>query len=151
MSNGTVRPIIPALAGIYPKLSELSYLLLRVTAGLMLLPHVYPKFLVGPAAVAANAMAKRGMEPALGFAYGSMIIETAAGVCIALGLLTRPMALLAAIEFMFIAKSHSNAGWLVSGTQNGAEYVFLWLVVFIFILIRGGGPYSVDRLLGKEV
>ena len=61
------------------------------------------------------------------------------------------MALLAAIEFMFIAKSHSNAGWLVSGTQNGAEYVFLWLVVFIFILIRGGGPYSVDRLLGKEV
>ena len=151
MSIQTVRPVIPALARSYPWLSEWAYLLLRVTAGLMLIPHIWVKVGFGPAAVAANVMAKRGLEPAIAFAYGSIILESIAAVCITLGLLTRPAALLAVIEFVVITKSHSNAGWLVSGTQNGAEYVFLWLIVFVFILIRGGGPYSVDALLGREV
>ena len=151
MSNGKMRPVLPALARFYPLLNEWAYLLLRITAGLMLIPHVWLKVGFGPTAVAANVMAKRGLEPALGFAYGAIIIESIAAFCITAGLFTRPAALLMAIEFIVITKSHFNSGWLVSGTQNGAEYVFLWLIVFIFILIRGGGPYSVDALLGREV
>ena len=53
------------------------------------------------------------------------------------------------IEFLIIVKSHLNAGWSVGA--GGAEFAFLWLVALIYILIRGGGPYSVDAMLGKEV
>jgi hypothetical protein len=43
----------------YPQAAELAYALLRVAAGLMLIPHVWPKLLAGPTAVAANVMARR--------------------------------------------------------------------------------------------
>jgi putative oxidoreductase len=151
MSNQTTQPLFPSLAKSYSWLNEWAYLLLRVTAGLMLIPHIWLKVGFGPAAVAANVMAKRGLEPAIGFAYGSIIVESIAAVGITLGLFTRPAALLAVIEFIVITRSHLNAGWMVSGPQNGAEYVFLWLVVFVFIMMRGGGPYSVDAFLRREV
>jgi uncharacterized membrane protein YphA (DoxX/SURF4 family) len=37
----------------------------------------------------------------------------------------------------------------MAGAQ-GAEFPFIWLVVLIFILVRGGGPYSLDHRLGWE-
>jgi putative oxidoreductase len=141
------RPLIPALGKIYPHASEWGYLLLRLTAGLMLIPHVWPKLVAGPAAIATNVMARRGVEPALVAAYLAIIVELVGAVCITLGLFTRVVAALLVIEFLVIVKVHSVAGWMA----QGAEFPFLWLIVFIFILIRGGGRYSVDRMLGWEV
>jgi putative oxidoreductase len=141
------RPLIPALGRIYPHASEWGYLLLRLTAGLMLIPHVWPKLVAGPAAIATNVMARRGVEPALVAAYLAIIVELVGAVCITLGLFTRVVAALLVIEFLVIVKVHSVAGWMA----QGAEFPFLWLIVFIFILIRGGGRYSVDRMLGWEV
>jgi putative oxidoreductase len=141
------RPLIPALGKIYPHASEWGYLLLRLTAGLMLIPHVWPKLVAGPAAIATNVMARRGVEPALVAAYLAIIVELVGAVCITLGLFTRVVAALLVIEFLIIVKVHSVAGWMA----QGAEFPFLWLIVFIFILIRGGGRYSVDRMLGWEV
>jgi putative oxidoreductase len=34
---------------------------------------------------------------------------------------------------------------------GGYEYVLLIGVVLLAIAMRGGGPYSVDRLIGKEL
>jgi putative oxidoreductase len=147
--TGRTRPVIPALNGIYPQATEWAYLLLRVTAGLMLLPHVWPKLMMGPAAVAANMMAKRGVEPAMVAAWLAIIVELGGAIFITLGLFTRPIALLVAIEFVVIAKTHLVFGWGAGG--GGAEYVILWLIVFLFILARGGGPYSLDAKLGREV
>jgi putative oxidoreductase len=141
------RPLIPALGRIYPHASEWGYLLLRVTAGLMLIPHVWPKLVAGPAAIATNVMARRGVEPALVAAYLAIIVELVGAVCITLGLFTRVVAALLVIEFLVIVKVHSVAGWM----GPGAEFPFLWLIVLIFILIRGGGRYSADRMLGWEV
>jgi putative oxidoreductase len=141
------RPLIPALGKIYPHASQWGYLLLRLTAGLMLIPHVWPKLVAGPAAIATNVMARRGVEPALVAAYLAIIVELVGAVCITLGLFTRVVAALLVIEFLIIVKVHSVAGWMA----QGAEFPFLWLIVFIFILFRGGGRYSVDRMLGWEV
>ena len=58
------RPMIPALAGTYAKAEPWAYLLLRVVAGAMLIAHGWPKLMAGPAAIAANVMARRGIEPA---------------------------------------------------------------------------------------
>ena len=49
----------------YPQAAEWAYVLLRVAAGLMLIPHVWPKLMAGPTAIAANVMARRGLEPSL--------------------------------------------------------------------------------------
>jgi putative oxidoreductase len=143
------RQLIPALGRLYPQASEWAYVLLRVTAGLMLIPHVWPKLMAGPAAVASNVMVRRGVEPALLAAYLAITLEVVGAICITLGLFTRAVAALLVIEFLVIVKVHSTTGWMAS--VQGAEFPFLWLIVLIFILIRGGGPYSVDRKLGWEI
>jgi putative oxidoreductase len=97
----------------------------------------------------ANAMARRGIEPALLAAYLVIITEVLGAICITVGFLTRLVAALLVIEFLVIVKVHSAAGWMASA--QGAEFPFIWLIVFVFILLRGGGPYSVDRKLGWEI
>jgi putative oxidoreductase len=149
MTAATPRPLVPGLAKIYPEATEWAYLLLRVVAGLMLIPHVWPKLMAGPSAVAANAMARRGIEPALLAAYLIIITEVLGAICITVGFLTRLVAALLVIEFLVIVKVHSAAGWMASA--QGAEFPFIWLIVFVFILLRGGRPYSVDRKLGWEI
>jgi putative oxidoreductase len=141
--------LVPALARYYPQGSEWGYLLLRVTAGLMLIPHVWPKLMMGPAAVAAGVMTRRGVEPALAAAYAVIILEVVGAICITLGLFTRPIALLLVLEFIVIVKVHAVGGWGVG--SGGSEFAFLWMIVYVFIMLRGGGPYSLDAKLGKEV
>jgi putative oxidoreductase len=36
-------------------------------------------------------------------------------------------------------------------TTRGYEYVLMWGLVAFAIALRGGGPYSLDRKLGKEL
>ncbi len=90
-----------------------------------------------------------GIEPALLAAYLVIITEVLGAICITVGFLTRLVAALLVIEFLVIVKVHSAAGWMASA--QGAEFPFIWLIVFVFILLRGGGPYSVDRKLGWEI
>ena len=35
-------------------------------------------------------------------------------------------------------------------TNKGIEYALLWLALCTAIFFRGGGRYSLDRLIGKE-
>jgi putative oxidoreductase len=141
----------PGLGGIYDGLADWGYPLLRITAGLMLLPHVWPKFMTAGAAGVATGLARRGIEPALAFAYLIMFVELVGGICIAIGFLTRPFALLCLIEMIVIAiKAHLPNGWFFSVQGGGGEFPVMWAILFLIILIRGGGPYSVDRALGKE-
>jgi len=142
----------PALGGIYEGLADWAYVLLRITAGLMLLPHAWPKFMVaGAKGVAANTLARRGIEPALPLAILIMFLESVGAICIAIGFLTRPFALLLLIEMLFITfKVQWPNGWFFSAQGGGAEFTVMWAALFLIILIRGGGPYSVDRAIGKE-
>ena len=59
------------------------------------------------------------------------------------------MAIMLVVEFAVIVYQHfpNGYGW----TSRGYEYPLLWGLLFLAIAIRGGGPYSVDRLLGREV
>ena len=141
----------PGLGGFYEGLADWAYPLLRVTAGLMLLPHVWPKFVSFGAAGVAGSLARRGIEPALPFAYLIMFVELVGGICIAIGFLTRPFALLCLIEMIVIAvKAHLPNGWSFTVQGGGGEFPVMWAILFLIILIRGGGHYSVDRAIGKE-
>lgn len=150
MSMDGNRHVIPALGRIYPQAEEWAYVLLRVVAGLMLIPHVWPKLMAGPAAVAANVMVRRGVEPAYVAAWLAIIVELGGAILITLGLFTRAMAALLIIEFLVIVKVHAvGGGWGVG--SGGAEFPFLWLIVFVYILARGGGPCSIDRKMAREI
>ena len=65
MSNSDHRPrlLIPALAPFYAIVERLSYPIIRVTAGLMLLPHGWPK-LFGGLERFAEGLERRGFERA---------------------------------------------------------------------------------------
>jgi putative oxidoreductase len=122
----------------------------RIVVGAMFLMHVSAKFKVGAAAVAANVFAKNGLEPALGWAYVVMFIEVVGGSCLILGLFTRFVAAVLAIEMLIaLLFVHLPKGYPAGG--GGYEYVLLIGAVCFVFAIRGGGPYSVDRFLGKTL
>jgi len=148
--QGQTKLIYPGLAGFYEKMMPIAATLVRVVVGIMFLMHVSVKFKIGAAAVAANVMAKSGLEPALGFAYVAMALELIGGVCLIIGLFTRFFAAALAIEMLIaLIFYHLPKGYAAGG--GGYEYVLLIGVVCFTIAMRGGGPYSVDAKIGKEL
>jgi putative oxidoreductase len=146
------KPVISALAPLYGKSSDLSYLVVRVTAGGMLLVHGITKLTTSTiAAFAAGSMARRGIEPAIPAAYAVWFLETVGAICIILGLFTRVFAAAIGFEFLiiiFYANGPMGFGWTRPG--GGWEYPLFWGLIILAIGLRGGGPYSLDRKLGWE-
>jgi putative oxidoreductase len=148
-TGGTTRLVWPSLGKFYASFFEIVYALLRVIIGYILFMHGWGKLGAGAAAI-AGSMAKNGLEPASAFAYAAMFLETVGAACLILGLFTRFFAAALAIE-MAIAflVVHFPKGFAAG--QGGFEYVLLIGIVLLVIAIRGGGPYSVDRAIGKEL
>ncbi|HZQ75376.1 MAG TPA: DoxX family protein [Burkholderiales bacterium] len=143
-----MKLLIPQLKPFYDAVEPLSYVLVRLTAGLMIIPHGWPKLMAGLGPTAANALAKRGIEPAEPLAVVLILLETLGGLCVALGLFTRFFALGIAIEMAVIAHVYwPKFGW----TGPGYEYALMWCLVMIAIALRGGGPWSLDRAIGREL
>lgn len=42
-------------------------------------------------------------------------------------------------------------GFAFSAQGGGYEYPLMWGLLVFAIALRGGGPYSVDRAIGKEL
>ena len=148
--RGEAKLLYPQLGSFYDTWRDISYTLVRIVVGVIMVVHVWGKFKVGAGAVAANAMTKYGLEPALGFAYAAMFLESVGGVCLIIGLFTRFFAAALAIEMLIaLFAAHWARGFLVS--QGGYEFVLLLGAVCFAIAIRGGGPYSVDNAIGKEL
>src|SRR2546423_1401464 len=114
----------------------------------MILPHGWPKLMAGIGPTAANALMKRGIAPAEPLAVVLITLETLGGLCVALGLFTRFWAAAITIE-MAVIVSHPppKIGW----TERGYEYPLMWGLVMFAIALRGGGPYSLDRAIGREL
>jgi putative oxidoreductase len=152
MSNtaGTPRLLFPGLAGFYESVSELWYPMIRITIGAILFMHGWIK-VTGPGLAGVTGyFTKQGMEPAALFAMAAIFLETIGALCIVVGLFTRFFAAAIAIElgiaFLFV---HFPNGFGIG--KGGYEYVLLLGIVMFAIALRGGGPYSVDRMIGKEL
>src|SRR5690242_5826250 len=146
----TTQPklLFPGLRPLYAWAEPISWALIRITAGLMLIPHGWPKLMMGVDATAQMALVKRGIQPAEPLAVILIAIETLGGLCVALGLFTRFWAVAAAIEMTVIVYHHlPKFGW----TGPGYEYPLFWGLVMFAIALRGGGPYSLDRRIGREL
>ncbi len=156
MSNETsqVRPIIPALAPLHRGLSGLSYPMIRLFAGLFLMPHGAQKLfgLFGGGGLQATAdgfASGLGLEPGLFFAVLVGGTEFFGGLFLALGFLTRPAAVAVAILMaVAVIKVHLPNGFF--WTSGGFEYPLLWGLIALALAFRGGGELSVDRAIGRE-
>jgi putative oxidoreductase len=144
--------IVPPLAGFYAGVESLAWPLVRFVVGAWLMPHGAQKLFGlfgGSAAGTAQFFAKIGIEPALAMAYVVGGIEFFGGLLIAIGLLTRPAAVAAAV-MLAVAAFHVHLGNGFFWPKGGFEYPMMWMFLCIAIALRGGGALSVDRTLGRE-
>ncbi|MGA2565481.1 MAG: DoxX family protein [Pseudolabrys sp.] len=136
--------LFPGLAGFYAAVSDLWYPMIRITVGACLYVHVWPK-LHNPSGIAAF-LAKAGFVPGTFFAYAAIFLETIGATCVILGLFTRFFAAAIAIELACITFIYMPPqGW------GRMEPTFIWGIVMFAIALRGAGPYSLDRKIGKEL
>ena len=150
----TTQYVIPPLAPIYDRLQGLSWLLLRGFYGYFFMPHGAQKLfgLFGGAGLAKTAVgfAKNGFDPGMFWASYIGGLEFFGGFLMLIGLFTRPVAALL-FGFMFVAATYATVGNGYFWSKGGIEMPILLSVLAVVILIRGGGPYSVDRLIGREL
>ncbi len=150
MAQAEAKLLYPGLSGFYAAVLPIAATLVRIVVGIMFLMHVSTKFKMGAGAVSANVFAKNGLEPALMWTYVVMFIELVGGVFLIIGLFTRFVAAVLAIEMLVaLLFVHLPKGYAAGG--GGYEYVLLIGAVCFAIAMRGGGPYSVDRFIGKEL
>jgi putative oxidoreductase len=147
--NNDTRLLIPGLAGFYAAMEPIAYTIVRVVFGVIMILHGWPKVFTAGLDRIGTAFATNYGLP-YGFAHLAAFFEIVGGAALVIGLFTRFFGAALAIQMliaMYVA--HWAKGFGVGG--GGYEYVmFLGFVVF-FIAIRGGGRYSVDAKIGKEL
>ena len=143
------RLIFPALGRVYAPLAPLSYAFMRFATGIVLFPHGVQKVFFQPIARFAGGIAQHGLPAPYFLAVCTYFSEFVAAACIALGLFTRPAALIVWLQMtVVIVVFQWQYGYF--WTNRGIEYALLWWLLCIAIFFRGGGRYSLDRLIGWE-
>lgn len=138
----------------FRRLAPLGYPLIRITAGLLLMPHGAQKLfgwfggygLAGTGQYFADTL---GMEPGYLFALVAGLIEFFGGLALVLGLLTRPAALAVAAFLAVALTFHIPNGFF--WTAGGIEYPLMWALVALAIFFRGGDRFSLDARLGLRI
>ena len=141
--------IFPAMAGLYQRFSPFSYAFMRFATGAILLPHGIQKVLNVPISKFAPNVAAKGLPFAEGLSYLTYFAELIAAACLAIGLFTRIAAAMIGIEMLvivFLFQWQFGYFW----TVRGYEFALLWVLLCIAIFFKGGGQYSIDRIIGKE-
>lgn len=148
MSINKSRLYIPALGGLYDSLWDLAWLVLRLAAGLCLMPHgaqkLFGMFGGGGLSGTAAFFDKIGYSPGAIWAPVVGSAELIGGFLLAIGLFTRPAAAVLIMQFVFVLAYTLRQGFFPS------ELALLWLAMFVFFFVRGGGPLSVDSKMSKE-
>lgn len=151
-ASGEPTLLFPGLAGFYAAVSDLWYPLIRVSIGAILFMHGWAKLTGMGAAGVAGFFGKIGLPMPDLLAYAAIFLETIGCICIVIGLFTRFFAAALAIELLIAMLTvHWASGFYVTAAKSGVEYVLFLGIVMFAIALRGGGPYSVDRLIGKEL
>ena len=147
------RPYVPAFSGIYAAFDPIALPLLRLTMGLILVPHGCQKLFGWFGGLGFEKFTeifdKIGWHPAFFWVALVALTESVGGLLLAFGFMTR-FAAAAIMIFML------NAMWSTSAkgffwAQGGMEYPLLIGIVALVFLIKGGGRFSVDHALGKEL
>jgi putative oxidoreductase len=122
-------------------------LLLRLALGIMFLAHGLTKLFVFTPAGTAKFFASVGFAGWL--AYPIIAFEIFAGVLLILGVFSRWVAVVAAVELFVASTVHFGNGWSFTNPNGGWEYpVFLAVAAAVLALI-GDGAYALKGSLRK--
>lgn len=116
---------------------------LRFVTGFLFFWHGAQKLFNFPARPQGGAIAVMSFMGLAG------VLEVVGGLLILLGLFTRPTAfLLSGMMAVAYFMAHAPGGFLP--LVNRGELAALYSFVFLFLTAAGGGPWSLDSLLGRN-
>jgi putative oxidoreductase len=153
-SGSGAHLIISPLGGLYDGLRPLTLPVLRVATGLWFLPHGMQKLFGAFGGFGMEATA--GWLGSQGYANPQVLVwviallEVLGGIALAIGFLTRPVAVAFLIFLVAIALFHAPNGFFWVAAGGGVEYALLWAFAVLVFAVRGGGDYSVDKAIGRE-
>ncbi|HVY99272.1 MAG TPA: DoxX family protein [Dongiaceae bacterium] len=147
------KPLVPVFATIQNAFRPVADVGVRVATGLFLVPHGAQKLFgwfggYGPEATGQFFATKLGLPAS--FAVLAGVIEFFGGLALALGLLTRPAAaLVTGLMAVAIVSVHLPNGFFAM--NGGYEYPLLWGILALSYVVKGGGRYSLDAKIGREI
>lgn len=141
------RNVVSSNAGV-------AALVLRLPVGLTLAAHGAQKLFAWFGGYGLEGtgqyMASLGLEPGYLMAFLAGSAELFGGLALALGLLTRPAAVVTAFTmFIAIFTAHIQNGLFLS--NGGYEYALALFAVTVALAISGGGCLAVDNLLARAI
>jgi putative oxidoreductase len=148
--------LIPQLSALFQTLAPVAYALLRIAVGLALVPHgLRNTFGLFPntGAIALNltdfaaSLDRSGHRPGWFWARAISIVQLVGGPLLAVGFLTRPIAVVVLL-FLLVADVERWRVGKYFWNKLGLEYTLMWTIATFYVLVHGGGLYSVDRLIG---
>lgn len=127
---------------------ELGILLLRLGIGLMFVYHGWPKISGGVETWVKLGAAMKfmgvGFAPAF-WGFMSASAEFFGGILIAVGLLTRPVAMMLAFNMVVAVVLKFSTGAGMAGASQAIEVG----IVFLSLILIGPGRYSIDARCQK--
>lgn len=150
------RLVFPGLGLFYRYAEPIAYTLLRIGFAIVVVSHGIPKVFGlhhGSMADPAGATAKivtniLHLPGGTVIAAGVGLLEFIGGILLGLGVLTRVLGAMFAVEMLMICFAFwPNWAWF----DRGIEFPFFLGLAALAIAVRGGGAVSVDRLIGREV
>ncbi|HXS40074.1 MAG TPA: DoxX family protein [Stellaceae bacterium] len=144
----------PALGPFYAAAAPFAEALLRAICGLALVPHGLRAFfgffpnsgsrILSPALL-AQGIERSGFRPGRLWLPVVAFVQFVAGPALALGLFTRPAALLVFVFFLGAAYDHARFdGYFWN--KLGLEYPAMWGAIALYFACAGGGAVSLDHL-----
>jgi putative oxidoreductase len=135
-----VQKIVPSLVW-YRPFEPFAYAFIRFCTGAILLSHGAARLFYGRSVAELGFL--KSLSPS---AIGSF--ELLAGALLAIGLVTRPAALLLAIEWIFITVAvpvPAGRSWMMLGSTP--HYPAMVAGMCLAFALGGGGRYSLDQLI----
>ncbi len=137
---------------------DTATLILRVLLGVVFFPHGMQKLLGvygGPGFEGAMHMFTTNLGIPAVFAFLAIMAEGLGSLGLLTGLLTRVAAFGITVEMIVAVKMlHWQNGfymnWFGNQKGEGFEYHLLVIAIGIALMIKGGGKWSVDRLIAKK-
>jgi putative oxidoreductase len=150
------RMLFPALGIFYARAEPVLYAVLRFAFGVVMFTHGLPKALGTSHGSMADPMAGSihliqnvmGLPFAPQVAFLIMLLETVGAAMLAIGLWARPVALIIALQTAGISYVLGPTWpWI----DRGIEFPVLMGFLALYIAVRGGGRYAVDRKLKYSI
>lgn len=123
---------------------DFGLLILRITVAGFMLTHGYPKLMTLISGEPGSFSSVMGMGPELSLLL-AVFAEFLCSVFVFLGLFTR-LAAIPLVITMAVAAFHVHA----DDPFATKEKALLFLLIFTFLLITGGGRFSIDGILYRK-